>query len=289
MRLGRSEPVLAAVASGDVPVRAPLGDDPVRAVTRGELRGWLRLVIVPGLEQLADPTRDPADLRALAAAQGTRLRTELEGDSVSAGLADAGDPAGRVREEEREWIRGHLHDTALQILEFIAGDGFGTGLSSEKIAHLAGGAARDLRRWMDADPLAAQLVPELEQITADARTLGSGVELVVGELEREPTGRQVSALTGAVREAVTNARKHAHASQVIVRVTADEDGRTAITVTDDGVGLDPELAGAAGGLGLPRSIHGRMRRAGGEAALDAAPGGGTRVTLVTAPELEARP
>ncbi len=43
---------------------------------------------------------------------------------------------------------------------------------------------------MDADPLSAQLVPELEQITADARTLGSGVELVVGELEREPTGRR---------------------------------------------------------------------------------------------------
>ena len=288
MRLGRSEPVLAAVASSDVPVRAALGDDPVRSVTRGALRAWLDLDIVPGLQQLADPARDPADLRALAAAQGTRLRMELEGDSVSAGLADARDPACGA-EDEREWIRGHLHDTALQILEFIAGDGFGTGLSSEKIAHLAGGAARDLRRWMDADPLSAQLVPELERITADARTLGSGVKLVVGELEREPTGRQVSALTGAVREAVTNARKHAHASQVTVRVTADEDGRTTVTVTDDGVGLDPELVGDAGGLGLPRSIFGRMRHAGGEAALDAAPGGGTRVTLATSPELEARP
>ncbi len=88
---------------------------------------------------------------------------------------------------------------------------------------------------------------------------------------------------------MTNARKHARASQVIVRVAADEDGRTAVTVTDDGVGLDPELVGDAGGLGLPGSIFGRMRRAGGDAALDAAPGGGTRVTLVTSPELEARP
>ena len=259
-------------------------------MTRSELHVWLRRVIVPGLEQLADPAADPADLRALAAAQGTRLRTALEGDGASAGLADAGDAACSALDDEREWVRGHLHDTALQILEFIAGDGFGTGLSSEKIAHLAGGAARDLRRWMDADPLSAQLVPELEQVTADARTLGSGVELVVGELERQPTARQVSALTGAVREAVTNARKHAHASQVIVRVAVDEDGRTAITITDDGVGLDPELVGDAGGLGLPGSIFARMRRAGGEAALDSAPGGGTRVTLLTpSSEVEARP
>src|SRR5206468_12363663 len=100
----------------------------------------------------------------------------------------------------REWVRGHLHDTALQILEFIAGDGFGTGLSSSKIARLAGGAARDLHRWIDdteADAEAgAQLLPQLEQVTAEARSLDSRVELVVGHIGTPPTSEQVAALAG---------------------------------------------------------------------------------------------
>ena len=73
-----------------------------------------------------------------------------------------------------------------------------------------------------------------------------------------------TALTGAVREAVTNARKHARASQVVVRVESGDDGRTAVTVTDDGVGFDPERAARGSGLGVARSIvgpHAARRRA----------------------------
>jgi len=49
-------------------------------------------------------------------------------------------------------VRGHLHDTALQILEFIAGDGLRHGpLSPAKIAHLAGRRRRPpARGWLDA-------------------------------------------------------------------------------------------------------------------------------------------
>jgi anti-sigma regulatory factor (Ser/Thr protein kinase) len=258
--------------------------DAVRAGEHSRLRGWLRMVIVPGLEQLADPACDPVDLMASAATQARRLRAELEDAGPADDLGALDGAPRRASEDEREWVRGHLHDTALQILEFIAGDGFGTGLSATKIAHLAGGAARDLRGWLDAVPPAgAQLVLELEQVTAEARSLDPGVRLVVGELGPQPTSEQVLALTGAVREAVTNARKHAHASQVIVRVGTGVDGSTAVTVTDDGVGLDPDFDLGGGGLGLSRSIFGRMRRAGGHASLQRAPGGGTCVTLRTRP------
>jgi anti-sigma regulatory factor (Ser/Thr protein kinase) len=242
----------------------------------------LRTVIIPGLDELVDPAAEPVDLIALADRHSRRLRAELErpedSDLFSAGSGD--DPAAA---EQREWVRGHLHDTALQILEFIAGDGFGTGLSAAQIARLAGGAARDLQRWVDSVDarVEAELVPELELITAQARTLEARVELVVGGLGTPPTSEQVEALAGAVREAVTNARKHANASHVIVRVECDSDGRTAVTVTDDGVGFDLEQAQNGNGLGVKGSIVGRMKRVGGYASLEDAPGGGTLVTLVT--------
>jgi len=258
-----------------------------REIERQLLRDRLRATIVPGLEELVDPAASPSDLIALADVQARHLRSELESqahrDSHDLLGAEFDAPVLRAREAEREWVRGHLHDTALQILEFIAGDGFGTGLSSSKIARLAGGAARDLHRFIDrADEVAStQLLPELERITAEARLLQPRVELVVAGVSSPPTGEQASALAGAVREAVTNARKHAHASHVVVRVQTTGDGTTAVTVTDDGVGIDPDRALESKGLGVQGSIVGRMQRVGGQASLECEPGGGTRVTLVT--------
>ena len=254
-----------------------------RCNERARTRARLRAVIVPGLEQLVDPAADPARLIALADEQATRLRSELETFGADDDVVSLDPAVEAAREDEREWVRGHLHDTALQILEFIAGDGFGTGLSASKISRLAGGAARDLHRWIDRadEEHCPELLPELEQVTAEARSLNSKVELVVGHIGTPPTSEQIAALTGAVREAVTNARKHAQASSVVVRVETGMDGRTAVTVTDDGVGIDPELVAAATGLGVKGSIVGRMKRVGGHASLEDAPGGGTLVTLIT--------
>lgn len=281
MELGRQAAVLDLRAARETVRHDECRPDAVRADERRRLRARLRSQIVPGLEQLADPAADPADLIALAAVHARRLRAELERPAPLDDPRGLGAGEWRAREQEREWIRGHLHDTALQILEFIAGDGFGTGLSAPKIANLAGGAARDLRRWLDSSSPAGELVPELEQVTTEARALDSCVRLVVGRLDASPTHEQVSALTGAVREAVTNARKHARATEVVVHVETGEDGETSITITDDGIGFDAGLADASPGLGVRRSILGRMRCVGGRASLEDAPGGGTLVTLQT--------
>jgi anti-sigma regulatory factor (Ser/Thr protein kinase) len=283
MAMGQSVAMVDVIAWSDGRAgRQRLAED-ARSSERRALRSRLRTEVLPGLERLADPSRDPARLIALAGAEARRLRAALERPDSPSELVSFDPAERRAREDEREWVRGHVHDTALQILEFIAGDGFGTGLSAQKIAHLAGGAARDLRRWIDGGD-EAQLVPQLEQVTAEARSLCPHVRLVIGKTGPQPTAEQVSAITGAVREAVTNARKHACASQVVVRVQTADDGCTAVTVTDDGVGFDPERAASGRGLGVSGSIVGRMRRVGGHASLEPAPGGGTCVTLVTQQE-----
>lgn len=273
----------AGAENRDVVVLRQRAIDAWRATERAQLRSRLRTIIVPGLEELVDPGAHPSDLIKLADLQARRLRAELEDPDDPREIAGVENPLARVRHEEREFVRGHLHDTALQILEFIAGNGFGTGLSAAKIARLAGGAARDLRRWIDTIdlPAEAELLPELELVTNEARSLDSRVELVVGQIEGSPTPEQAAAIAGAVREAVTNARKHANADNVVVRVETDSDGQTAVTVTDDGVGIDPELVANGNGLGLKRSIVGRMKRVGGSASLEDAPGGGTLVKLAT--------
>ena len=61
-----------------------------------------------------------------------------------------------------------------------------------------------------------------------------------------------------LKEALTNVLRHAHATNVVVRVTASR-GRLRIEVTDDGVGLDGKASNSAPG---PRGGHGleNMRR-----------------------------
>jgi hypothetical protein len=116
-----------------------------RASERARTRARLRVVIVPGLEELVDPAADPADLIVLADVQARRLRSELESLGDSDDVISLDPLAALAREDERDWVRGHLHDTALQILEFIAGDGFGTGLSAPRTTCAAGSTAATRR------------------------------------------------------------------------------------------------------------------------------------------------
>lgn len=258
-----------------------------RAMERAHLRARLRGVIVPGLEQLVDPAADPADLIVLADRAARSLRAELErplpAPEGSHEELRFRRPIRDAREAEREWVRAHLHDTALQILEFVAGDGFGTGLTAKQIARLAGGAARDLRRWIessiDPEPGHEQFIAELESVAGEARAMDANVEIEIGAIHQSPSGEHATALAGAVREALTNARKHAQASRIVVRVESTG-GSTAVTVTDDGVGFDPERVHQSCGLGVRGSIMGRLERVGGRASLERAPGGGTQVRLI---------
>ena len=82
-------------------------------------------------------------------------------------------------------------------------------------------------------------------------------------------------------EALSNALRHAAASAVTVEVSLEADGlgggRTVLSVTDDGVGFDPEArAIAARRLGLV-SMRERIEAVGGTFEIVSAPGAGTTV------------
>jgi signal transduction histidine kinase len=80
------------------------------------------------------------------------------------------------------------------------------------------------------------------------------------------------------QEALQNARKHAQAHRVAVRLRIDEDGLL-LEVEDDGVGFDPDApATRSRRLGLT-SMEERAQRVGGTLEIRSAPGAGTTIRL----------
>lgn len=282
--VGISSPLAPGDDSNDAGFEPRRAVEWARMLERSHLHRTLQGTVLPGLETLVDANADAARLRAEADRQATSLRRMLgrSADDVRGHASSPIDaPAQLARHQERGRVGAHLHDTVLQILEFIAGDAFGTGLASAKIAALADAGAHDLRRWLDSSfGGCSELVPELRRVADEARHQAAHrVELVMGRIDSPPRGDEAAALAGAVREALTNTRKHARASRVVVRVEA-RDGVASVSVTDDGVGM--QTTRPSGGLGLQGSIIGRMGDVGGHAAVESRPGSGTRITLTTA-------
>ncbi len=121
------------------------------------------------------------------------------------------------------------------------------------------------------------LVEALRQLAARfARETGLGVRVDTAALDAAPglrTDEEVVLLRGA-QEALTNVRRHAGASAVVLRL-ARVGGQVSVHVEDDGVGFDPAAVRVSGLEGL----RGRVAQVGGEVDVASAPGSGTRVTV----------
>lgn len=85
---------------------------------------------------------------------------------------------------------------------------------------------------------------------------------------------RVKALSEAVREALLNVEKHAHADSVVVTLFA-MDGGVAVSVADDGVGLSGPSPGGRG-LGLG-AVSDRLARVGGWVTVAESDDGGVNV------------
>lgn len=179
--------------------------------------------------------------------------------------------AARAREE----VARTLHDGVLQTLAVVqrrSTDG--------ELADLARTQERELRDFLfGVDRPPGDLLTELRGVTARAEArLGVGVEVAAVGAPRSLTGPVVQAASGAVGEAITNAAKHGGASRVVVFVDlADDDRSVTVSIDDDGVGFDPATTDE--GVGLSRSIRGRIADVGGHVEVSSAPGRGTAVRL----------
>ncbi len=266
--------------SGDAPVASLTAPDISLQRTDGT-KAWLQPVC----------TRVPT-------ADGTILIQVLLRDvSERRGFQDYAREIVRAQEEERQRIAHELHDVSLQSAILICrqldivSDAARNG-DSDALAAMLADARRgaeamgdELRHFSrDLRPLILEdlgLVPALRQlvIEMEART-AIGCQLTVeGKARRLDPGVEL-ALFRVAQEAMRNAERHGHASQVNVRV-AHRRKRMVLTVSDDGEGFEvPDLTALVGGkhLGLV-GIRERARLVGGVCEIRSSRGRGTRVEV----------
>lgn len=262
-----------ALAASLAAVRAPRTGDPGHgfAVQRAEMDVLARLAessAVQG-EQLAHERDARARAQADALLHQQRLNRSLE---------------------EQIQLGRDLHDGIIQSL-------YAVGLQIESARAVAGGdpaeadrrltecreqlnrTIRDVRNYIDG------LAPD----TLRHASFAEAVELLVAELGAGRNARfdvRVDDAASArlsleestetlqiAREAVSNALRHGHASQVTIRLHPG-DGAVCLLVQDDGRGFDPQRVQLGHGLGNMRA---RAERIGGNVRLESTPGTGTRL------------
>ena len=122
------------------------------------------------------------------------------------------------------------------------------------------------------------LIGALQQ-RLDAVEGRAGVEarlIVVGDISLQP--HLEACLYRVALEALNNSLKHAAATKIAVRVTADGE-RVALDIEDDGRGFDQEALPDRGGMGLT-SMRQRTDDVGGTLVISSEPGKGTTVKVV---------
>jgi len=114
------------------------------------------------------------------------------------------------------------------------------------------------------------LVPALKQLTAECQTPARVTFASPDALEsaRFPGDVEIT-LFRIAQEALSNALRHSQAGHIAIQLAYDGAG-VVLTVTDDGVGFDPQKA-AGRGLGL-LSMKDRARTAHGTLSLSSRPG-----------------
>ncbi|HSP16808.1 MAG TPA: histidine kinase [Thermoanaerobaculia bacterium] len=120
------------------------------------------------------------------------------------------------------------------------------------------------------------LQPALEWHVRDFRrrfNISAGLDLS-GDLNALPDQHR-TCVYRIVQEALTNCARHARANHVSVAVTYDE-AALALTVVDDGTGLDPQRARGMGLLGIEE----RVRELNGRFSVQRLPEGGTELRVV---------
>jgi len=196
--------------------------------------------------------------------------------------------------EERNRLARELHDAVTQKLfglvlaaesgaALIEHDAQQAGVQLELVRELAREAMEELRSVI------VHLRPAALEVHGLAVALGKHVDVLrrthkrAIALEIDGDAPVAAAVEGdafrIAQEALHNALRHGGAAARIAVVLHSEPGRLELTVTDDGVGFEPQTpATRARRLGLTTMAE-RARAAGGTLEITSAPGAGTRVRL----------
>jgi signal transduction histidine kinase len=192
-----------------------------------------------------------------------------------------------AQEEERRRIAADIHDDSIQVISAadLKAQALLRRLEDPDLRH----EAEELRDTLQEAVIRLRhLLFELRPPSLDReglvpalRSYVAGIhepEIVVeDELEAEPPADIRALLFRIAQEAITNARKHASASRIVVALTT-ADGGARLRVTDDGVGFDPPrgVEPVAGHIGVPTMIE-RAELAGGRCRIESERGRGATV------------
>lgn len=195
--------------------------------------------------------------------------------------------------EERQRIGMELHDGVIQSLYAV---GMHLDLmqrlgktDSEQIGSAIdglNGIIEDIRKYiMDLKTTQHKrsTIREVLEDVLNGLYVPEGLQLSIEAPDHEPPfeADDFDSICLMVREALSNALRHAAASYISVRCWQDGNngtGKFHITVKDDGVGFNPSALDNQNGLGL-RNIRERARKHGGIAQVRSASGYGTTLLI----------
>jgi len=250
-----------------------------------------RMGVLVAAEESVDGRPVGADdvrlLEALAATAATAVHTarSVASDRLRHSIETS-------ERERQRWAR-ELHDETLQGLgglrvllsSGLRGSGEDLSDAARRAVAQIGEEIRNLRTLItELRPAALDelgLVPAIETLaqrtaTTEGLTLETNIDLrLEGETRLEPEVE--SAVYRLAQEALTNVVKHARANRVEMNLTR-EDSAVVLTVSDDGIGFDPD--GSGPGFGLI-GMRERVSLTGGRLEIESQGGAGTtlRATL----------
>jgi signal transduction histidine kinase len=199
--------------------------------------------------------------------------------------------------EERERIGRDLHDGIIQSI-------YAVGLSLEDVPELMADEPEEARQRVERaiDSLDQSirdirnfifgLRPELLELAgliggltalADEFRVNSMIDVdvqTVGIEETDLAPDQTTHLLAIAREGLSNIARHSKATRGLVEVTAEDDS-IRLTITDNGVGFDPDRQRTPAHQGLI-NMRDRVAAMGGRMQLASEPGAGTRIIVEVA-------
>jgi signal transduction histidine kinase len=246
-----------------------------------------------------DPNYFTLERRGLLDIIGRQAVIAVQNASLYQDLVEEKERMVEVQEETRKKLARDLHDGPTQsvaamamrinlVRRMVKKDVASAEDELQKIEELAHRTTKEIRHMLftlrplilESQGLTAALTAMAEKMR---ETFGQNVIVNVDEsvIENFEMGKQ-GVIFYIIEEAATNARKHANAMHIWVRLRHFETGIALLEIEDDGMGFDVEAINKSydrrGSLGMI-NLRERTELVNGHINIDSAPGKGTRIQV----------